>query len=345
LNNAKSLADIIIIKIKEIREKMFMLDEDKRQSLSPETVEKPFVTVIVPTYNDRRHLQTCLNALKKQNFPKGQYEVLIVDNGSSQPPRDVVASYGNGCKLLHESKRGSYAARNKAIRYAKGIVLAFTDTDCIPDPNWLKCGVDAVISNRQIGLVGGRIKTDFVAGVRRNMYSLYDYCFAFPQDLYVNKGQFAATANMFTRMDVIERVGAFDDELMSSGDKAWGNKVYNAGLRVQYAEDAVVIHPPRDSFLEHRKKIVRVARGLEVYHIRYGGLQKESPSYFNILKHEIRLVFKLLRSSYSILFTEKRLPLVNRCKVYMAMWVIKHTKLIETIKVQREIKSSNRNQS
>src|ERR1041385_8126335 len=99
-----------------------------------------FVSVIIPVWNDPERLTKCLDALRKQTYPAHSYEIIVVDNGSAVPVDRVVASYGHA-RVVHEQRVGSYAARNSGLKVARGQVIAFTDADCLPAPDWIEKGV------------------------------------------------------------------------------------------------------------------------------------------------------------------------------------------------------------
>lgn len=94
------------------------------------------ISVIVPFHNERPHLARCVRALVTQTFPRERYEVLLVDNASTDGSADVIRN--QPITLLHEPVRSSYAARNLGARHARGQILAFTDGDCEADPRWLE---------------------------------------------------------------------------------------------------------------------------------------------------------------------------------------------------------------
>src|ERR1041384_5139232 len=94
-----------------------------------------FVSVIVPVWNDAERLGHCLHALEKQTYPAESYEVIVVDNGSTDSVACLVAAYGRA-RLVSEQRPGSYAARNTGLNLARGQVIAFTDADCLPAPDW-----------------------------------------------------------------------------------------------------------------------------------------------------------------------------------------------------------------
>src|SRR3989338_7815520 len=107
---------------------------------------KPFVSVVVPVYNDNVRLKKALEALERQSYPADRYEVLVVDNASEDDVRSIMSAYPR-VKYLFEGKRGPASARNRGVREAKGEIIAFTDSDCIPRPDWIERGVAAVRSN------------------------------------------------------------------------------------------------------------------------------------------------------------------------------------------------------
>src|SRR5215216_464513 len=120
----------------------------------------PFVSVIVPVFNDAVRLRTCLEALVEQTFPRHRFEIIVVDNGSDQPLDGLVAELPRA-RLTVEPRPGSYAARNRGIALSRGDILAFTDSDCLPAPAWLECGVRSLTEDENCGLVGGHIEVVF----------------------------------------------------------------------------------------------------------------------------------------------------------------------------------------
>src|SRR5687767_1234031 len=104
------------------------------------------VSIIIPTYKDWVPLTLCTDALSKQTFPKEMFEIIIVNNNpNEQTPADFRLPE-NG-KIISEPTPGSYAARNAALKIAKGDIVGFTDSDCIPDENWIKRAVDYFNNN------------------------------------------------------------------------------------------------------------------------------------------------------------------------------------------------------
>jgi len=278
-----------------------------------------FVSVIIPVYNDSERLKQCLNALQEQNYPTNMYEVIVVDNASTEDIKGIVSEFTQA-SYTFEDKKGSYAARNKGLTIAKGDLLAFTDSDCIPSPNWLKYGIDTLLNTDNCGLVGGDINVFFKNKNKPTSVELYESVTAFPQEEYVKESHFAATANAFTYKSVLDDIGNFNCELQSGGDVDFGKRIFAAGYHLVFSKDAYIEHPCRHSLKEIFSKHIRTAQGQFDR-----ASQTKPPSFGNKLmrlKPPIKPAIRFL--------THKDLPnLVSRLKaayvftllVYLRRWV------------------------
>lgn len=221
---------------------------------------EPFVSVIVPVYNDANRIGKCIEALINQTYPHNRYEILIIDNGSTDDTCSVLKRYPVTL-LIEDGNQSSYAARNKGIRNAEGEVIAFTDSDCIPSLDWIEKGVRSLLQTHNCGLVGGRINIFFRNPGKPNAVELYDSVTNFKQKEDVEKRRFGSTANVLTFKKVIDRVGLFNDTLKSGGDNEWGRRVFSFGYNQVYADDVCVAHPARDSFGQLYKRTRRLIGG------------------------------------------------------------------------------------
>ena len=221
---------------------------------------EPLVSVIVPVYNDAARLGRCLAALRVQTWPAERLEVIVVDNGSTDDVGSALAELPRAV-LLHEPTPGSYAARNTGVEAARGNILAFTDSDCLPALDWIERGVAHLEASPTVGMVGGRIDLRFADPARPTAVELFDLIYGFPQERFVRRDGFSVTANLLTRRDVITRAGPFDASLRSGGDREWGARAVAAGFGVIYAEDVVVGHPARRRLAELTTRSVRLAGG------------------------------------------------------------------------------------
>lgn len=217
-------------------------------------------SIIVPVRNDAERIVACVAALDAQAYDRDRYEIIVVDNGSTDGTRDLLAQWPR-LRVLVEPRVGSYAARNRGIAAARGTVVAFTDADCIPDAEWLAAGSAALAAEPGVGLVAGRIDVYAADPDAPTAVELYEMCFGFPQRMYVERMRFGATANVFTTRSVLDTVGVFDASLASGADMEWGRRVATAGWRLAFCARAVVRHPARGTWMEWRRKQERVLRG------------------------------------------------------------------------------------
>lgn len=95
----------------------------------------PVVSFVVPCYNEVEYIGSCLASIRQQKIDPSTYEIIVVDNGSTDGTKELAASLG--ATVLLNSKRGAAASRNLGAQHAKGELLAFVDADCILDTMWL----------------------------------------------------------------------------------------------------------------------------------------------------------------------------------------------------------------
>jgi glycosyltransferase involved in cell wall biosynthesis len=234
------------------------------------SADRPFVSVIIPVFNDMDRLSACLAKLENQTYPADQFEVIVVDNGSANDPAPLVAGFSHA-RCFKEDKPSSYAARNRGIREARGDVFAFTDADCLPASDWIKAGVNALLESPDCGLIAGRIDVFCTPGAAPGIVELYDSVRGLNQKRYAGDQGFGATANVFTLRKVMDAVGPFDTELRSCGDMEWGQRVGRKGYKVIYCDLAAIAHPARKTLGELSGKMRRVAGGMHTLNRKSAG--------------------------------------------------------------------------
>ncbi|GEM_PF-611489 len=117
------------------------------------------VSIIIPTYNRKEKLKACLESIFRQDYPKEDYEVIVVDDGSIDATEEMMRQLSIGRPNLRyclQSHKGPAAARNLGVKQAKAEIIAFTDNDCILNPDWLKKMVEAHRIDDSLAAVGGR---------------------------------------------------------------------------------------------------------------------------------------------------------------------------------------------
>jgi len=235
---------------------------ERLDSVPPRSIPlaSPFVSVIIPVFNDAPRLRVCLEALSRQSWPRENYEIIVVDNGSSDGSGEVALSFSN-VQVVREAKPGSYAARNRGIAAARGDFLAFTDSDCIPSSDWIRAGVAALEKNPERALIGGPVTIVPHDRARRNLAEFHQEILAFDQLRYINSFGFTITANMLTRRFLFDQVGVFHSEMKSNGDREWCHRAVDAGHPPHYEENFRIGHHARRSVSELAQKVLRLAGG------------------------------------------------------------------------------------
>jgi glycosyltransferase involved in cell wall biosynthesis len=170
------------------------------------------VSVVVPVYNAARTLADCLRALEQQSLSKSDFEVIVVDDMSTDSSVQVAKSFD--VHLLKEEKhRGAAAGRNVGIRVAQGDWIAFTDADCIPSRNWLKYLVESVTRPDQSGKALGAAGR--ILGYESNSAAARFVDLTGGNDTERHLGHpnfpFAPAGNVMYRGDALQNVGGFDE--------------------------------------------------------------------------------------------------------------------------------------
>ena len=229
--------------------------------LSNSTAPPP-ISVVIPHYNDLAGLQICLAALRAQSLPRCDFEVVVADNNSGCGI-DAVRRAAPDAAVVPAPVQGAGLARNAGAAATRGRVLAFLDSDCVPDPDWLREGIAAL---DQYDFVGGRVTTFAGDPARPTPVEAFEIVFNFDFRRYIEKVGFTGTGNMFVRRDVYDQVGGFRSGV--SEDMEWSFRARARGFRLGYAERAVVGHPARKEWCELERRWQRIleehfALGLE----------------------------------------------------------------------------------
>jgi cellulose synthase/poly-beta-1,6-N-acetylglucosamine synthase-like glycosyltransferase len=165
------------------------------------------ISVIVAFYNAEKHIEECIKALLSQDYPSSRYEVIMVDNNSTDSSPALVKKYPR-IKLISESKQGAYASRNRGVAASKGNILAFTDADCMPASDWLR-EISRPLHSSTAGLAQGARsyagESPALAMLAAYECERIDFTFS-----GTNAGMyFGYTNNMAVRRDIFDRAGPF----------------------------------------------------------------------------------------------------------------------------------------
>ena len=212
------------------------------------TPSRQIISVIVPHLNQPAFLESCLSSLDNQTLDRANFEVIVVDNGSSQLPLSVMERHPL-TRLLQEAEPGPGIARNRGVKEAAGSIFAFIDADCRADPNWLKNGSDAIGESAEHTILGGDVRIWRDRNVRFSATEAYETVFAYRFKLYIEQHGFSGTGNLMVRRADFEKIGPFAG-IHVAEDMDWGRRALAAGCRFRYAPEMIVYHPARQSVKE-----------------------------------------------------------------------------------------------
>ena len=175
--------------------------------------ETPCVSVVVPFFDSERHLAACLESLAGQEGVGGPYEVLCVDNGSTDGSAAVAARIAErgfaGLTLLEEAAPGAYAARNAALRRARAPLIAFTDADCVVSPDWLRRIVEGMSDPATAVLLGHCRYPDDATWSLRLLAAWENAKASYVLERCPPAHRFAYANNMAVRASVFDEIGPF----------------------------------------------------------------------------------------------------------------------------------------
>lgn len=135
-------------------------DQARVGAVEPDGHRRPLISVVVPTFNRREVLGSCLDALARQTY--GHYVVIVIDDGSSDDTQEFLTLFARdhpGMKLRclrNELQIGANPSRNRGVRESRGEFVAFLDNDCIAAPDWLERLVSGFVSDN-VAAVTGRV--------------------------------------------------------------------------------------------------------------------------------------------------------------------------------------------
>lgn len=214
-------------------------------------------SIIVPTYNEEDNIKNLIESLLNLKVNGFEYEVIIVDNNSTDNTKKVILKYP--VIYLKEKKKGSYAARNKGVKEARGKYVCFVDGDCVVSPDWLY-EIDKLLEYGNAEIIAGNIQKH---GGSNNIYALYDDLCFLNQEKMVKNNNAAVTANLVVSKVVFDKIGLFNSTMLTGGDIAFVKKATSNGFILEYTKKAIVYHKKRDTFKDIDQKLYRLSSNIK----------------------------------------------------------------------------------
>jgi len=223
------------------------------------------VSVIIPTFNRADRLSALLEDLSRQQAGDLRYEVLVVDNGSTDATAVAVrrhAARDPRVRYLLELRPGASCARNAGIAAAQAPILAFIDDDVRPRADWLAALHRALADHPDIDCLGGRIEPQWPVPPPRWLTSAHWGPLALQmgrgQSPVIDRSHAAAclvTANFACRASVFRELGGFSPDFRRDEDREFNLRMWSAGKRGMYVDSVMTyteVQPERLKKRYHR---------------------------------------------------------------------------------------------
>lgn len=211
------------------------------------------MTIIFPTLNRSGQLREAVASARAQTLADEDFEIMVVDNGSTDDTRDVVAALNalpeKPVRYVFEKRPGLHWARHAAAKAAEGDLLAYTDDDCVLTPHWAETIMD-VFKQEDCAVAGGPIRVDWIDPPPAWAPKLYKFGYLDlgPERKELAWPQFVYGGNIVVKKALLMAVGGFNpdtsylDRLVGDGEMGLCRKIYAAGGRIVYEPRALVYH-------------------------------------------------------------------------------------------------------
>lgn len=213
-------------------------------------MELRHLSVIIPAYNSEKTLFSCLESLDDQSLSKQDYEVIVVDDGSTDSTAKIANKFN--IKYIYQTNQGPASARNRGVESALGDIILFTDSDCIPDHNWIQ-QMTRPFSDPDVVAVKGAYKTR-----QRELAARFAQAeFEDRYDLLKKSStiDMIDTYSAAFRKGIFLNIGGFDQSfpVANNEDTDLSYRLAAKGYKMVFNQGGFVYHTHPDSFLKYLK--------------------------------------------------------------------------------------------
>ncbi len=218
----------------------------------------PFVSVIIPFYNNQDEVLRIEEKLRNQTYPSEKIQLIFIDNGSDNLFSFPESFLAKNIFLEEDDYPNSpYSARNRGVEKSEGEIIVFVDANSTPESTWLEEGVRSLLESGA-DLVGGNVQFNFQDHITAG--KIVDALTSINMEKAIQERGAAYTANLFVKKKVFEEVGLFEEGVRSGGDVRWTLKAKEHGYSIRYCKHAVVRKYARSAGKLYQKRI-RTGRG------------------------------------------------------------------------------------
>lgn len=193
----------------------------------------PYVSIVIPVFNEERYLPSCLTSLMSLSYPKDRHEILLVDNGSTDRTLEIARGFSEVSIHIKENVKVG-AVRNYGVQKAKGSIIVFLDSDCVVAQEWLTVGVRKLTTDPG-SVVGGRYL------LRDDPSWLEKYW------ILTSPGRVVTQASLlggciFIPKEIFQNIGGFDENLNAGEDSDLTVRLKKEHFNVEIDRALDVVH-------------------------------------------------------------------------------------------------------
>lgn len=282
----------------------------------------PVISVIIPARNARNTIQKCLDSILSLNHPS--YETIIINDGSKDDTAEILSKYKD-ITILETNGIGPSKARNEGIRHSKGEYIAFTDSDCVVDKEWLKELMKGFIDEKTACVGGAQLSPADESLFGKRVYEFFETA-GFITDYIKSGGKMREVShnpscNSMYRKDILVNVGGFLEGLWPGEDVELDYRIKKKGYKVIFNPNARVYHYRQENIEKFYNMMLRYGMAQGILVRKYGFFRAIQliPLFFLILMAIFlysRFIFLLVSTMFlaglivRILFNSKNIILM-----------------------------------
>jgi len=226
--------------------------------------DSPDISVVIPCYNSERTLYACLEAIcHTQAFSEDRYEVVVVDDGSSDRTAEIARRFP--VRYFFQENQGPGVARNRGVHEARGSIILFTDSDCVPEPDWIEEMTKPFDAEEVTAVKGAYVKPEKGMAPRFAQLEFEERYEKLEKSRYID---LVDTYSAAFRKEAFLEVGGFDPNfpVASNEDVDLSYKLAKAGKKMVFNRRALVRHLHRQTLFKYLKmKFLRAYWRIMVY--------------------------------------------------------------------------------
>jgi len=239
--------------------------------------DKPLISVIIPTYNRKDILQKALDAYKDQSLPPDQFEIIVIDDGSTDGTKEAVEKVRNtqlNIRYFHQPHGGPAKARNLGIKQAEGSIIFFTGDDCISDKHLLQEHLRFHKKGEAIAVLG---HIDWHPDLEITPFMRYitiDTQFSYPkikETSYNVPFKYFYTSNISVPKKYLELAGIFDADFTEAvwEDVELGYRIWRSGVRIVYNPRAIAYHHHQVDIQDYIQRQIRAGKAAAILYRKH----------------------------------------------------------------------------